>query len=661
LAAGLVVGSAVYAAPPVKGRDEPVIIRGNVTVYGPGYFAAARPDNALDMVQLIPGFSIETETATRGLGDVNGNVLIDRVRPPKTSSVNAELQRISADSVAAIILYRGATPGVDLGGFSMAVDVIRKAGSKFHGSMSLAVGADAQSGNNQALTVDASHGRKRARQSINLSVSRQAASTIGHHRVEQADGIKLAESGESETHRRSESLSPSADLPIGPHTAVAINGSVSRTRASNNEQWSGDPAGILASAFVSDLSSRTMRGTVEIRHTPPRGVQVTGTFSFSDQRSSNSSYSGAGVRFSSDSRARERAGRIVGQYAASRMLAIESGVDYAFNGFDANAALVSPSGPILIPNSDIGVSEKRLGGYAALSWSLGDFSGQARFRADRATLVALGSRRDRRLFFDLRPKVELGLAIDDSTKIDLSIEREVDQLPFALFAASAKLADGTVKAGAGRVDPERGWAVEANVQKGFWGHGILTLTARGEAIANPIGLVVTAGGFDATGNLESAQRLTVQSGVILALDRVGLHGGKLDMSQSLVRSRVTDPVTGKKRALAGDRQWTWSVGLRQDLAKTPISWGLSASGGSPIYDYRLTEVQHSNADPAFSAFVEFKPRPHLSLQVDAAYGGNLKTTREIHDGPRDSAPLLAFDHRDASRPVSAILTVRVTT
>jgi hypothetical protein len=638
-----------------------MITRGNVTIYRPQYFAGWRPDNALDMVQLIPGFSIETEAPTRGLGDVNGNVLIDRVRPPKTSSAYAELQRISADSVAAIILYRGASPGIDLGGYSMAVNVVRRAGSRFLGSMSLAAGVDAQRGNNQALTVDASNGGKRARQSINLNVSRQSIPTIGEHRVEQANGPNLSESGQSETHVRLLSLSPAADLPIDPHTTVAVNGSISRIRSSSDEQWNGDPAGILPLAFVSANKGHTERGTVEIRHTPPRGLQATGTFSYNEQRSSNSLSNGAGTRFSSETHSRERAGRIVGQYAANRSLTIESGVDYAFNGFEANAALVSSSGPVFIPNSDISVSEKRLGGYASLSLSSGDFSGQARLRADQATLVAHGSRRDRRRLFDLRPKLELGLAIDSSTRIDLSIERDVDQLPFSLFAASAKLTDGTVKAGAASVDQERSWAAEANVQKSFWDHGVLTLTARGEAIDNPIGLVVTPDGFDATGNLERAGRLTVQSALTLPLDRFGLHGGKLDINQSLVRSRVTDPVTGKKRALAGDRRWTWSLGLRQDLARAPVSWGLSASGGTPISDYRLTEIQRSNVDPAFSAFAELKPRPHLSLQLDAAYGGNAKTTREIHGGPRDSAPLLAFDHRDSARPASAILTVRVTT
>src|SRR5436190_23747117 len=65
--------------------------------YTPADFARFAPRNALDMLNNVPGFSIDAgDTERRGLGQATSNVLINGQRySGKSTSVLTELQRIS--------------------------------------------------------------------------------------------------------------------------------------------------------------------------------------------------------------------------------------------------------------------------------------------------------------------------------------------------------------------------------------------------------------------------------------------------------------------------------------------------------------------------------------------------------------------------------------
>src|SRR3954469_2465363 len=86
--------------PPAAGRT-----------YTPADFARFAPRNALDMLNNVPGFSIDAgDTERRGLGQATGNVLINGQRySGKSTDVTSELQRISAANVVRIEVADAAT------------------------------------------------------------------------------------------------------------------------------------------------------------------------------------------------------------------------------------------------------------------------------------------------------------------------------------------------------------------------------------------------------------------------------------------------------------------------------------------------------------------------------------------------------------------------
>ncbi|HLY78357.1 MAG TPA: TonB-dependent receptor, partial [Caulobacteraceae bacterium] len=99
-----------------------------ITSYPPSFFTRLRPNTALDMVNALPGFTLDTGGGGRGFAGAAGNVLIDGERPAtKNDALDQLLQRISASSVARIDVIRGGAPGIDMQGKTVIANVIRKA------------------------------------------------------------------------------------------------------------------------------------------------------------------------------------------------------------------------------------------------------------------------------------------------------------------------------------------------------------------------------------------------------------------------------------------------------------------------------------------------------------------------------------------------------
>src|SRR6478735_3302838 len=110
------------AAPP----DKPTIENAART-YTPEDFKRFAPNNALDMLEQVPGFVIRNAVQERGLGQATGNVLINGQRlSAKSQDVLGQLGRIPAGNVVRIEIRDGAT--MDISGLSGQVaNVITKA------------------------------------------------------------------------------------------------------------------------------------------------------------------------------------------------------------------------------------------------------------------------------------------------------------------------------------------------------------------------------------------------------------------------------------------------------------------------------------------------------------------------------------------------------
>src|SRR3546814_5610390 len=98
------------------------------TVYAADYFEDIAPANAHDMVLRVPGFTIvESDADVRGYAGATGNVLFDGARPTsKREDTSALLKRIPAHAVERIELIHDGAPGIDMGGYAVLANVVRR-------------------------------------------------------------------------------------------------------------------------------------------------------------------------------------------------------------------------------------------------------------------------------------------------------------------------------------------------------------------------------------------------------------------------------------------------------------------------------------------------------------------------------------------------------
>jgi len=129
LALWAVGAGASWAQMPVAEPAAGTAPAGGAVSYEPAFFAGFKPQSALDMVQKVPGFSIDEGSDRRGFGGAGGNVLIDGARPSaKSQGLSDVLAQIPAKQVVRIELIRAST-SAEAAGHAVVVNVVRAPGA----------------------------------------------------------------------------------------------------------------------------------------------------------------------------------------------------------------------------------------------------------------------------------------------------------------------------------------------------------------------------------------------------------------------------------------------------------------------------------------------------------------------------------------------------
>ena len=80
-------------APALPTVAAPAAAQAGVASYPPKFFADAHPNSAVDMVERLPGFSLDSGSDVRGYEGAAGNVLIDGHRPASKSEGRQQIGR----------------------------------------------------------------------------------------------------------------------------------------------------------------------------------------------------------------------------------------------------------------------------------------------------------------------------------------------------------------------------------------------------------------------------------------------------------------------------------------------------------------------------------------------------------------------------------------
>jgi hypothetical protein len=204
---------------------------------------------------------------------------------------------------------------------------------------------------------------------------------------------------------------------------------------------------------------------------------------------------------------------------------------------------------------------------------------------------------------------------------------------------------------------------EAAYERRFWSAGSVVLTVRHSELNDVVdrapiffnGVAVA----DAPGNIGKGTKDEYQIGLTVPLERLGVPGAQFRGQATRRHGRVTDPVTGRKREPSILRTGqtrdpsilspvSWEAHFTQDLPRLKSVWGLDVTGAYREVAYRLTEIETRKVSTTMLGFLEYKPRPDLTLRIEAQTFNqrNVKRIREVYIGSRANNVLDYTDVRD---------------
>jgi outer membrane receptor protein involved in Fe transport len=369
--------------------------------------------------------------------------------------------------------------------------------------------------------------------------------------------------------------------------------------------------------------------------------------------------------FDARSRSGESIGRIDLTHAWSEQWSLATSLEGAYNVLRSDARLQQGGITVAVPGSAVHVEEKRVEGAATATWTpTGAVAVDAGLQLERSIISESGETALSRSFVYPKPRLALRWDIDPRNRVRTSLAREVGQLDFTDFAASASLDTGLVSAGNAELEPDSTWQFNLAWEHHLRGDGAFTIGWTHDRITDVIDRVLVTSGddvFDAPGNIGGGRRDTLALDLSLPLDGLGLTNARLRSLMQWHRSRVTDPVTGEQRGISEEKPVEGEIALTQDLPALATNWGLTLEHIAERKDkYRFDRVERESERMGWTLFVEHRlnARWHVRAEMTDLFGRNFADDRDSYAGPRNISSIEEIERRRRTSPGYAIVSFR---
>jgi outer membrane receptor protein involved in Fe transport len=646
--------AAVAASPAAAAQANQGVI-----AYPPEFFAAARPANAREMLDRIPGFSFDGGDEVRGYEGAAGNVLIDGQRPAtKTDDLDQILRRVPAQKVARVELIRGGAPGIDMQGKSVIANIVLTTGDSFHGLVAVA--------HNYILDDGRSAPAVRLEASGTTGTRSWELGFYGGKGVDDGAGdgprVRVGPPGaplirglvQSEGAALNYILTGAYELPLFDGR-LRINGRFYRNPYDYDEtNRSTFPADRVERTHDSDDVDTAELGLRYSRDFGARTkLELVALRQSKDERFDEVvAAPGLAQDFTQNSRTDETIGRAVLKFTQTPKLSWEAGAETALNTLDNGIRFVENGALVTLPAANVQVEEKRWEAFGKAVWRPApEWTLEAGLRQEGSSISSEGDAVLEKTLSFTKPRLAATWAPSASTQVRLRFERVVGQLDFTDFTASSALNTGVVTAGNPNLVPEQAWVSEAAVERRFWGAGAAVLTLRHSALTDVIDrapVFTPTGTFDAPANIGEGTKDELIASLTLPFDKIGMKGAQLRGVSTWRRSEVTDPTTGQSRPITKLRPQEWEAHFSWDMPQYKLNWGVDAFSAWRQTYYRSNEIEIRKLKTYVVPYIEWKPKLDLSLRVEA---GNFtergfRKTRYVYAGPRSTTALAYVDDRD---------------
>lgn len=640
----------------IAASPEAAVTQG-VIAYPPEFFAAARPANAREMLDRVPGFTFDGGDSVRGYEGAAGNVLIDGQRPAtKTDSLDQLLRRVPVQKVARIELIRGGAPGIDMQGKSVIANIVLKTGDSFHGLAAVAHNYVVDDGRSAlAARLEASGKTHGHNWEVGLYTGRGVDDGSGdgpYQRLGPTGTVLRSGTDYSKGSGIDYILTGAYDLPLFGGT-LKVNGRFDR----NPFDYVLDTQLVTPSAQLTRLHDSDDTDTSEagLRYTRDFGtrtkLELVGLRQFKIERFDETVHApGDDSDFTQNSRTGETIGRGVLKYTQTSTLAWELGGEAALNTLSNRITFIDNGVSVPGPADRVRVEEKRWEVFGKATWRPAPaWTVEASVRQEGSRITSTGDVNLEKELTFTKPRLAVAWAVNDKTQLRLRFERVVGQLDFKDFTTATNgLSAGVVTVGNPDLSPEQAWVSEAAIERRFWDAGAAVVTYRHSALTDAVDrapIFTSTGVFDAPANIGDGTKDELITSLTLPFAKLGLKGAQLQATSTWRWSEVTDPTTHRSREMSKLRPQEWEAHFSWDLPQYKLNWGVDAFSAWRETYYSFNQVYIRKLKTYVQPYVEWKPQPDLSLRME--FGNfterGFHQTVYVYDGPRSTRPLLFTD------------------
>ena len=606
-------------------------------IYYPRDFLQFVPRSAFDLVQQVPGFSIDEGGGDRGLGQADSNVLINgrRVSGKSNGPIQA-LERLSVDSVIRLEVVDGAS--LDIGGISgQVVNVITAAEKETTGLFRYSprfrpTGANSEE-RLREFTVALTGGSDGSEWTLQVANEQRNFSDTG-------DEVVRNSAGEI-TDTRFEKTQNKFDRPSisGSYSLVTESGNTLNLVAELNGNYS--DSGERSDRLAGDPDENTrVLSSAEDEHNYEIGadyefdlgagrLKLIGLHRFESSPTidrTTTTFTNGLVEGTAFTRQADEAESIIRTefsfpaWDSQWRWSLEATENYL--NLDSQLDRLGADGvfiPVDLPDAKARVEETRTESTLNVSKRLNEqLTLQATVGAEYSEIRQTGSSNVTRDF--VRPKGFLALNYKPTDDLFFSakLERAVGQLRFFDFIASVDVNQEREDVTNVNLVPPQSWDFTLEAQRSLGKSGNLTLSLFYEDVEDIVDRIPIEGGGQAPGNIDSASAYGGFFDATILSDGFLWKGGRADLSLGYMTSQVKDPILGNTRKISGDFYKSYELSLRQDFNDTPWALGAVIDYGEQAPSVRIDEVSFNNKSRGtLYFFVEHKDVLGLTVKAFA--------------------------------------------
>ncbi len=627
------------------------------TVYEAGYFQTFSPSNALDVVQRVPGFTLDIGSQeVRGFGQAAGNVVINGARPSsKSDTLETILARIPAARVLRVEVGPGDLFGAEFAGRPQVLNLVLASTGGLTGTFDGILRRDFTGEVTPAGTLSALLRRGPSSFNVSIGYNDRRTPEEGTDTLTDPDGALVEFRCKiNDIDDREAFVSGSWELAGGAHRGAHLNFRAADARFALSQRNEVFPVGgtVRDDRLTQDNNIRSYEiGGDVTRPLLGGGIKLIGLATWRRRDNADRSFNrilgqtvGGFVQTLADRRD-ETLARLVWSRANWDGWSVEAGAEGVLNQLesDVNLSSIGPGG--VLTRIDLPVDQATVTEYRGEAFINGGRSLSPTLRMDLglvyefSRLTVRGDTQAERSLRFLKPRAAFDWRPPGGWHAQLSIARTVAQLNFEDFISIAELTTDRVNGGNPDLVPQRAWEILGTLEHPILGDGVAKVELGFNRISLLQDRVPTPEGFDAPGNLGAGTQAFVRGTLDAPLGRLGIRGGRLTVKGTLQSTSVEDPYTLEKRRFSGFTSWELEANFRQDLGR--FAWGVSYLGGPPTTFFRRNEIDTSNSiEPFVNVFAEYRPTQRTTITLAADNLFDIPGTRtRIFFAPSRTNPL----------------------